>query len=261
MLFKELLRLRTDRQSGRIPLQVLQRLRLPMPDDVFEQFVADHGVRPEFQEQYGELDLHGLKWRLIPTPAAEIINCSVYPRFQEDCFDIVREFTLTVPKYGWENVGLSPDDKQHWQDHGTWKRAPLFIRGDLVGSDRPLHLIEGHNRTGALKGLVDSGWLPVTSLHNIWLARMADSPDPDTSWPGVLRAERMPFADWLVYRTPAGANFGRVSSRVLGARCDGKFAGDDLTAVLAFMAQVPELVPHMGIVKDEHARWERETMK
>ncbi|MCI0457083.1 MAG: hypothetical protein L0Z62_08895 [Gemmataceae bacterium] len=161
MLFKELLRLKTDSPSGCIPMSVLQRLRLPMPDDVLEQFLADHGVTHEFQGQYGDLDLHGIDWRLIPTPAAEIINCSVYPGFQ-DWFDAVRERTLEVPRSGWKDVLLRADGKQHWQDHRTWKRAPLFIQGDLVGSDRLLHLIEGHTRARALKGLVDSGWLPRT---------------------------------------------------------------------------------------------------
>jgi hypothetical protein len=260
MLFKELLRLKTDKKNGCIPLAVLQRLRLPMPDDVLEQFLADHGVKHEFQKQYGDLDLHGLHWRLILTPAAEIFQCSVYPGFQE-WFDAVHDRTLEVPKSGWKSVLLRADGKQHWQDHRTWKRAPLMIKGDLIGSPCRLHLIEGHTRTGALKGLVDSGWLLGTSEHEIWLASKVEDPDPDTSWQDTLRAERIPFADWLVYRTPDRGDLGRVSSGVLSAMCDDKLVSDDLAAVLAFMAHDPQLARHADIVRDEYARWERETMK
>src|SRR5438552_13292090 len=93
MLFKELLRLKTDSRSGCIPMPVLQRLCLPMPEDVLEQFLADHGVKHEFQEQYGDLDLHGLDWRFIHIPAGEIIRCSVFSGFR-DWFDAICERTF-----------------------------------------------------------------------------------------------------------------------------------------------------------------------
>ena len=60
MLLSEVLKLRRDRQSGLVSLNVLRALRLPMPDDVLEQFLVDHGTKPEFQSRYGNLDLHGV---------------------------------------------------------------------------------------------------------------------------------------------------------------------------------------------------------
>jgi len=99
MLFKDRLRLRQDDGSGAVPMDVLRRLRLPMPEDVLEQFIGDHGIKYEYQRQYGEVDLHALRWDLVPTTAAEIIACSVYPGFQ-DYLDGCREKTRNVPRTG-----------------------------------------------------------------------------------------------------------------------------------------------------------------
>jgi hypothetical protein len=257
---KELLRLRKDDRTGAVPMDVLRRLRLPMPEDVLEQFLGDHGIKHEFQQQYGELDLHGLRWDLVQTAAKEIIACSAYPGFQE-WVQSCRKRTLDVPKTGWAGVHLAADAKKHWQTHRTWRRAPVFIRGELVGSDRPLHLVEGHTRTGALKGLVESEWLSGDSMHEIWLASLADVPSQDASWQQVLREERMPFADWLIYRTADNGPLGKVSDKVLSARCDEEIDGADLAAVLAFIAKDPNLARHAGLVQEAHRRWQEETMK
>jgi hypothetical protein len=48
MLFRELIRFRRT-AAGSVPLGILQSLRLPMPEDVLEQFVADHGTNEYFQ--------------------------------------------------------------------------------------------------------------------------------------------------------------------------------------------------------------------
>ena len=260
MLMKELLRLRKDNRSGAIPIEVLRQLRLPMPDDVLEQFVHDHGIKHEFQEQYGELDLHSLSWTLERKTAKEIIACSVYPNFR-GWVDSCRKRTLDVPKTGWKGVYLAPNAKEHWQAHRTWRRPPVFTRGELVGSDHSLHLVEGHTRTGALTGLVESGWLPGDSVHESWLASRAETPDADTAWQRVLWEERIPFADWLIHRVPDDGPLGKVISKVLSAKCDDELDGDGLAAVLAFIVKDPNLAHHAGLIQEAHRRWEDETTK
>jgi hypothetical protein len=260
ILFKELLRLRKDDRTGAVPMDVLHRLRIPMPEDVLEQFLGDHGINHDFQRQYGELDLHTIRWNLVATPATEIIACSAYADFQE-YVDDCRGKTLNVPNTGWQEVCLGEAAKKHWQVHRTWRRPPVFIRGELVGSSQQLHLVEGHTRTGALTGLVESGWLPGDSLHEIWLATLAETPEVDTTWQQVLREERMPFVDWLIHRVPNNGPLGKVGDSLLSAKCNGELAGDDLVAVLGFVAKDPAHPKCEKLVRDEYKNWERETMK
>jgi hypothetical protein len=55
-------------------------------------------------------------------------------------------------------------------------RPPVAVRGELVGSDRPIQL-EGHTRYGALRGLVESGILGEDTLHEIWIGVRASTTD------------------------------------------------------------------------------------
>lgn len=55
MHIREIMRFRRT-CAGTVPLEVLQLLELPMPEDVLEQFVYDHGTKEAFQCQYGHLD-------------------------------------------------------------------------------------------------------------------------------------------------------------------------------------------------------------
>ena len=77
MRFKELLRFRRE-NGGDVPIEILRELQLPMPDDALEQFVADHGTNEDFQVQYGDLDLHAIRWNRLKRSAAEICECSIY---------------------------------------------------------------------------------------------------------------------------------------------------------------------------------------
>jgi hypothetical protein len=167
MHYWEIMRFRRT-SVGTVPLEVLQALALPMPRDVLEQFVFDHGTKDEFQQQYGHLDLHALRWDLLSIRAEEILACSVYPDFSQ-WMKTVADRTRVVPGEGWNDVRLPPATLKHWQDHHTWVRAPVMLRGDLVGSDRKLHLVEGHTRVGALRGLVESGVLPPSCVHLVWV--------------------------------------------------------------------------------------------
>ena len=154
MRLREILRFRKTR-AGVVPMEVLRLLGLPMADDVLEQFVFDHGTKWEFQEQYGDLDLHTVRWQQLALPASEILACSVYPHFLE-CVTGVADWTRVVPEKGWADVCILPMAVIHWQQHGTWMRSPIMLRGSLVGSAAPLHLVEGQtlrSQTPSSRGL------------------------------------------------------------------------------------------------------------
>jgi hypothetical protein len=70
MRLREILRFRQT-SAGVVPIELLRALRLPMPDDVLEQFVFDHGTNGEFQERFGDLDLHAVRWQLLALSASE----------------------------------------------------------------------------------------------------------------------------------------------------------------------------------------------
>ena len=56
MLLRELLRSRRSRCGSDVPIEFLRELRLPLAEDVFEQFVADHGTKEEFQALENDLN-------------------------------------------------------------------------------------------------------------------------------------------------------------------------------------------------------------
>lgn len=147
MHFEEIMHFRRT-SAGSVPLEILQALELPMPADVLEQFVFDHGANEEFQKQYSHLNLHTLQWDLISAETKDILTCSVYPHFI-GWMETATSRTRVVPFDGWNDVLLPPGAAQYWRDHGTWMRPPIIITGDLVGSDSALHLAEGHTRVGA----------------------------------------------------------------------------------------------------------------
>jgi hypothetical protein len=149
-------------------MEVLKALRLPMPDDVLEQFVHDHGIRDEFQCQYGELDLHSIRWRIEPITAERLLSASIYPPFAK-WVETVANRTRVVPAQGWTGVLLPPGAARHWQQKRTWIRPPVFLSGVVLRRDISLHLVEGHTRLGALRGLVESGMIAPTTLHEVWL--------------------------------------------------------------------------------------------
>jgi hypothetical protein len=259
MRFREIMRFRRT-SAGNVPLEVLQALELPMPADVLEQFVFDHGTKGEFQQQFGHLDLHGLRWDCLSIRAEEILACSVYPRFAE-WIETAAGRTRVVPKEGWKDVLLPPGAAKHWQDHYTWMRAPVMLRGDLVGSDRLLHLVEGHTRAGALRGLIESGVLPSSSDHLVWVGEECTPPDNDGLWREVLRQERMPFLAWLMDRIGDDGDLGVIASRLIEAKYSSmsrrRISGDDLASALAYADAYPDLTPFKEVIRQAHPEWER----
>ena len=258
MHFREIMHFRRT-SAGAVPMGVLQSLELPMPEDVLEQFVFDHGTKGDFQKQYGHIDLHALRWDLLSVRTKEVLASTVYPHFAH-WMETVAGRTRVVPLGGWNDVLLPPHMVQHWKEHGTWMRPPVMLKGDVVDSDRPLHLIEGHTRVGALRGLVESGVLSSSSTHFAWIGKGCSSPENDGPWREVLRSERMPFLDWLMDRAGDEGDIGVAASRLIDAKYSSmsriNISGNDLDSALAYADTYPELTQFKGLIREAHSEWE-----
>lgn len=259
MRLQEIMRFRRT-SAGTVPLEVLHVLGLPMPDDVLEQFVFDHGTKGEFQEQYGGLDLHAVHWQQLALPASEILACSTYPRFAA-FVEAIADRTRVVPEEGWGDLRLPPGAADRWRQYGTWMRPPVMMRGELAGSTAKLHLVEGHTRTGALRGLVESGVLTPSSVHQVWVGEAFQPEGPDERWREVLRTERMPFLDWLMGRIGDDGEIADVADRLIDVQFSSmrpaRIERDDLQAVLAFARTDAELRPFISTITEAHSEWER----
>lgn len=259
MHLREILWFRRQRDDV-VPMDVLRSLGLPTPDDVLEQFISDHGTKDEFQQQYGHLDLHAVRWQQLLLPASEILACSIYRLFAQHVATVSNQ-TRVVPEEGWADVCLPSKAAEHWQQHGTWMRSPVMVRGELVGSAKPLHLVEGHTRIGALRGLVDSGVLPMASDHRVWVGEAFQPEAPDERWREVLRTKRMPFLDWLMGRVGDDGEIGNIASRLIDVQHSSlsfvRIEGDDLDAVLSFARTDAVLKPLISTIVQAHAEWER----
>jgi hypothetical protein len=253
---RELMRFRrTD--AGNVPMEILRQLQLPMPDDVLEQFVCDHGTKPEFQTQYGHLDLHALGWRLIVIPARKILACSVYDLFA-DHVAIIANRVRRVAGDCWSDACLPLGAAEHWQNHNTWMRPPVLITGALVKSNSHIHLIEGHTRIGALRGLVESGVLSDSSNHQVWLGDVSGEYGNRGAWLEVLKTERVSFRHWLMRRVGDPAPLNQIASElILKDSHSSRKAGDDLEAILAFARATPQLANTLPAIVEAHKEWAR----
>lgn len=255
MKLSQIMRLRRA-SSGSVPIEVLKKLNLPMPEYVLRHFVHDHGTNWEFQRQYGHLDLHALEWKMPSFPASTLINCSIYPGFQE-CVDIVERQAFEVPSNRWDRVTITEESVKSWQNNRTWRVPPIFFDGNVVGSSKPLHLIEGHHRIGALTGLVHSTWLPADSMHVAWVGYMRKPDQNDGPWQEVLRAERMPFLDWLVDQQGDRSEIGRIGSHLVTATVKHMLSGSDFAAVMEFAEGDPVLYTMLNAIEIAHTEWTR----
>jgi hypothetical protein len=167
--FADLLRLPTD-SSGRPQRAALEAAGLPIPSEVLEQVLHDHGANREFQTQYGHLDLRRITWALQPFAAGDLVTASVHPRFQPWVESVARRAHHVVAD-DWQELDARPSVVEHWRSLRTWQRSPVFLDAALVGSGTGIHLVEGHTRLGALIGLVHVGLIDVGSLHAVWLGR------------------------------------------------------------------------------------------
>jgi hypothetical protein len=264
MLFKELLRLRRH-PSGLVPIEVLQALELPMPQEVLQDFVQQTGTDDLTQSRLGGIDLHALRWERPSLPASEILACSFdeeeYARFVGKRADQARR----VATEGWDNVSLTSDDIESWQERKSWRRPPISVRGAVVGSPALIYLIAGFIRLGMLRGLVESKWLSADSSHEIWVGANEAPPQSDGPWHDVLRKERMPFLEWIKGHVGEKTEVGRAASIFIEIQHDitepSKVDGNDLEAVLAFSETVPALMMVRDGVAAAHQEWDLYTSK
>lgn len=259
MYLRELLRLRRS-PTGGVPIEVLRSLALPMPDEVFEQFIVANGTRDEFQRQYGSLDLHAIGWKQVALTTSDLCSCSVSPLFAEHV-DSVSDRTRAVYRRGWGDIGLSPSIANEWRERGTWNQSPVLVRGELVGSSRAYHLVEGHTRIGTLRGLMHGGMLRMASTHQVWLGEATQAQSSNDEWRVVLQTEFMPFLDWIMEHVGDDGDIGIVASRLTDIRYSTinriRFNNSNLDDVLLFAKTDAKLRPLISAIELAHAEWER----
>lgn len=156
---------RTD--SGLPRRDVFEALDLPAPLDVREQFYFDHSGNPEFQRQYGHLVLEAVEWREERLTSFALQEVTVNPGYQK-WVESVASRAPDVPVAGWRALDVRKDVATHWEAHRTWVRPPVLIEGSWLGRTG-LHLVEGHSRLGALRGLVRAGLVPPDAEHRAWV--------------------------------------------------------------------------------------------
>lgn len=140
----------------------VQQNGLEWPDDVVEQFLFDHGSKPEFIADYGHLDLRAIVWAEEDMTAADLLRASASKHLKGRITDVSNALEHYASGYGRDRWG--------WEDHHTWLRSPILIEGNLLRPPRKRpRLIEGHTRMGALKGYVREGSVRPSSLHRVWL--------------------------------------------------------------------------------------------
>jgi len=167
MKFADLLLL-PQTATGRIDQEAARDALPDMPYDVLEQVIVDHGANDDFQRQYGHLDLEVIGWELRRTEASALIAATVFNDFAP-WFESVARRTRHVLNAGWRCIDTREAVVDHWREHLTWIRAPVFLQVGPGGSAATLHLVEGHTRLAVLRGLVDLRVVKPESTHEAWI--------------------------------------------------------------------------------------------
>jgi hypothetical protein len=174
MFFKDLDDLSTSQISD---FDLLKRLLPNTPGDIIEQVYSDHGRNIGFQNQYKDMDLCNLNWTLVDLPGEHLILASIYDEFQnwfDTCVEKSKRIELSK---NWHYLHKLEEVCSYWEENKTWDRAPVFLKCLDRSCCNQLHLVEGHSRLGALKGLLLGGTLLQTSLHRVWVAEVSNSPN------------------------------------------------------------------------------------
>jgi hypothetical protein len=172
MKFSELMNQEYSSRSGIISFTALKESLPDTPDPVLEQWFSDHGRKYEFQEQYQEIQIDKISWNKVSIRAAELIECEYYSRFSRvNDMKARADYVLT---HGWQYVDGSPgwggraEVINSWENKKTWLTPPIFLNGTLLNLSCKYRLVEGHTRTGLLKGLVENKVISPESTHEIW---------------------------------------------------------------------------------------------
>lgn len=256
MKFKELsLFARDDGGSGIAPAAA-RALGLPMPDDVLEQFILDHGLNHHFRAKYGELDLHGLAWSKERLPIGVIASCS--SKFNT----FIAENRSKYGEASLDELPLRPSARTSWSTTGTWDRAPVFLF-DVLPPPDARHLVEGHTRVGALLGFQDNPHkvAAISPNHDCWIGRRAASSVNPPDWKGVRRRFPISFKRWLFEAIGEDTLKGDVADVLIDAEARHRYelsTGNDLESLLELMDFDPSVPLERSTLVHLYDQWRAE---
>ena len=174
MRFSQLLQLPYEARTDKIYISELLD-RLPnFPQEILRDFLADHGRKDDFQEQYAHIDLLRIKWLEQRVAAENLIECALFGRFMPR-FAAVTARPDSWSEKGWGCVDPREQVINYWRKHKTWQRKPIFLNGALMFSEKDYYLVEGHTRLGLLKGLIGSNVVSRKASHSIWFGCYKDA--------------------------------------------------------------------------------------
>jgi hypothetical protein len=142
--------------------------RLPDCPPVVREVYSDHGRNYEFQKAYGSIKISKLKWHLTPLAASVIVECSIKPFATQWVGNVARRVD-NFSSEGWSCIDVRPNIVEHWCKSKTWLVPPVFFDTTVVSEQGRLHLVEGHTRISALRGLISHRILEAASVHHVWL--------------------------------------------------------------------------------------------
>jgi hypothetical protein len=167
--FSNLLDLKFDLNTEVIDLYELRKMFPNTPEDVLSQFYSDHGRKNEFQSEYANIEIDLLQWNLMEIVAETIVKSSMHPNFH-GWFESVSNRVKRFSTEGWESIDCRVEVREHWRIKRTWIIPPVFLDGQIIGSESKFHLVEGHTRVGILDGFLKHDILSENQLHTIWVA-------------------------------------------------------------------------------------------
>jgi len=145
-----------------------EKFAIDAPDLVIEQFYIDHGRNETFQNLYGSIDLERIRWSLIEVETEHFKKIDKAASFP----DFLEETSMDASHY--EEQGdfvfhCTETVIDHWKNHGTWIKPPIFIDGRILSiPTTDFHLVEGHTRVGCVIGCDNFGIIPVAKKHKVY---------------------------------------------------------------------------------------------
>jgi hypothetical protein len=139
---------------------------LACPFDVFEQLFFDHHGDEDFASLVSKVDWSAVRWqeRML---SGEALKRVAVPRLYRVAVDEARART--------ELYGVSDERAEvidRWEEEGTWIRAPVLVRGEVLGSEVDLEILVGFTRFGNLLGLLDQNLVSGIQRHRVWVGEV-----------------------------------------------------------------------------------------
>jgi hypothetical protein len=140
-----------------------EALGLVCPPDVFEQLFYDHHNDGAMAQLLRFVDWSKVSWREEVLSGVALRHSAV-PRAWQQAVDEARQATTAS---GFQDE--RPDVTTHWEEHHTWIRRPILLRGKILQSSVRYELIVGFTRLGNLLGSLDRQDLPEHARHEVWV--------------------------------------------------------------------------------------------